>query len=566
NGPAQQRVIRQALANAGLTTADVDLVEAHGTGTALGDPIEAQALINTYGKDRDPERPLWIGSLKSNIGHTQAAAGVAGVIKSVLALRHGTMPRTLHVDEPTRHVDWSAATVRILTEDRHWRDPGRPRRAAVSAFGATGTNAHVVLEQAPAEAGLTAPQDGTGTLEPVVVPWTLSARTPTALADLAGRLHDHLTREDREATVTQVAAALLRRTRLDRRAVVLGGGREELLDGLRALADGRPDPDVLAGRSGPATGRLAFAFAGQGSQRAGMGRELYRELPAFAAAFDEVCAELDRHLDQPLRDVVFAEHGTPAAELLDTTAYTQPALFALEVALARVLGLWGVRPDVLVGHSVGELAAAHVAGVFSLPDAALLVAARGRLMQALPATGAMVAVSAPEEAVLPLLAGQEAAVAIAAVNGPESVVLSGDEDAVLALAERLRADGRRTKRLAVSHAFHSPHIDAMLAEFGRVAARVTYRAPSVPVVSDVTGALADPAELATPGYWMRHARAAVRFGAAVGTLRDLGVSTVLEVGPGDTLTAMVRDNAADAVEAVASLARRQPETRSVGRA
>ncbi|MEU9247057.1 type I polyketide synthase [Streptomyces sp. NPDC048385] len=564
NGPSQQRVIRQALANAGLTGADVDLVEAHGTGTKLGDPIEAQALINTYGKDRSPERPLWIGSLKSNIGHTQAAAGVAGVIKSVLALRHGILPRTLHVDAPTPHVDWSAGTVRLLTEPRDWQDTGRPRRAAVSAFGATGTNAHVVLEQAPVEVEETGRQKAVP--DTAFTPWVLSAKTPTALADLARRVHGHVAQEDERSGAPEIAAALLRRARLDHRAVIVGAGRTELLDGLAALADGTPRADVVTGRAGPGAGRLAYAFAGQGSQRAGMGAELYRELPAFTAAFDEVCAELDRHLDRPLREVVFAHPGTPEAELLDTTAYTQPALFALEVALARVLGQWGVRPDVLVGHSVGELAAAHVAGVFSLPDAALLVAARGRLMQALPATGAMVAVGAPEEAVLPLLAGHRSAVAIAAVNGPESVVLSGDEDVVLALAERLREQGRRTKRLAVSHAFHSPHIDAMLDEFGRIAARVAYHAPAVPIVSDVTGALADPAELATPDYWVRHARTAVRFGAAVATLRETGVGTVLELGPGDTLTALVRETADDTVVAVASLARRQPETRSVGRA
>ncbi|MFC4641015.1 type I polyketide synthase [Streptomyces mangrovi] len=559
NGPSQQRVIRQALADAGLDARDIDLVEAHGTGTKLGDPIEAQAVINTYGRGRDTDRPLWLGSLKSNIGHTQAAAGVAGLIKAILAMRHRTLPRTLHVDAPTPHVDWSAGTVRLLTEARPWDSAGGPRRAAVSAFGATGTNAHVVLEEAPGEDELTGGQEEP---PPAVVPWALSARTPAALAETARRLHDHVTAHP-EDTPAQIGGALLRRARLDHRAVVLGADRAELLGGLRALAEGTPSADAVTGHT--AAGRLAFAFAGQGSQRPGMGRELYGRLPAFAAAFDEVCAELDRHLDTPLRDVMFAEPGTVGAELLDTTAYTQPALFALEVALARVLREWGVQPDLLVGHSVGEIAAAHVAGVFSLPDAALLVAARGRLMQALPATGAMVAVGASEEAVLPLLAGLESAVAIAAVNGPESVVLSGDEGAVLELAERLRAQGRRTKRLVVSHAFHSPRIDAMLDEFGRVAARLAYHAPSTPLVSDVTGALAEPTDLASPGYWTRHARAAVRFADSVRTLRDEGVTTVLEIGCGDTLTALVRETD-DALDAVPALARRRPETRSLAAA
>ncbi|MEW2619231.1 type I polyketide synthase [Streptomyces sp. NPDC048106] len=557
NGPSQQRVIRQALANAGLTPADIDLAEAHGTGTALGDPIEAQALISTYGKDRDPGHPLWLGSLKSNIGHTQAAAGVAAVIKTVLAMRHGTMPKTLHVDAPTPHVDWSADTVRLLTEPRPWTTADRPRRAGVSAFGATGTNAHVILEEAPEPDE--EPRADRADAPPVVA-WPLSAKTPTALARGARRLLSQVS-GDPAADLAGIGAALVTtRARLDHRAVVVGADRDELLAGLRALADGTADPAVVTGRAAP--GRLAFAFAGQGSQRAGMGRELYRELPAFAAVFDEICAALDPHLDTPLRDVVFAAPDTPDAALLDTTAYTQPALFALEVALAQVVERWGVRPDVLVGHSVGEIAAAHVAGVFSLPDAAALVAARGRLMQALPATGAMVAVAAGEETVLPLLAGQESRVAVAAVNGPESVVLSGDEDVVLALAERLRAAGHRVKRLAVSHAFHSPHIDAMLDEFGRTAAALTYHAPRVPLVSDVTGALADPAELAGAGYWVRHARAAVRFDAAVRTLAAEGVRTVLEIGHGDTLTALVRENS-DALDAVPAQARRAPGLRSL---
>ncbi|MFJ4554244.1 SDR family NAD(P)-dependent oxidoreductase, partial [Streptomyces sp. NPDC088817] len=474
-------------------------------------------------------------------------------------------------------VDWTAGTVQLLTESRPWPQTGRPRRAAVSAFGASGTNAHVILEQAPPEEPT---QEQTGqpvekpaaqaaepgvaiTVVPGVVAWTVSARTPTALTRVARHLADHVraAKDADTADIAGIAHALsTTRAHLDHRAVIVGADRDELLEGLGALAGGTASEAVITGRTGP--GRLAFAFSGQGSQRLGMGRELHRHLPLFAEAFDEICAELDHHLTVPLREVVFAEPGTPAADLLDTTAYTQPALFAVEVALARVLARWGVRPDVLVGHSIGEIAAAHVAGVLSLTDAAVLVTARGRLMQALPATGAMVAVGAGEEAVRPLLAGHESAVDIAAVNGPESVVLSGDEEVVLALAERLREQGHRTKRLTVSHAFHSPHIDAMLEEFGRVAAELTYSAPSIPVVSDVTGDLADPADLASAGYWLRHARAAVRFSTAVRTLESHGVTTVVEVGFGDTLTALVRENS-DALDAVPALRRGKPELRSL---
>ncbi|GHI29238.1 hypothetical protein Sdagh_09680 [Streptomyces daghestanicus] len=558
NGPSQQRVINQALANAHLQPHDIDLVEAHGTGTTLGDPIEAQALINTYGRHRDPDHPLWLGSLKSNIGHTQAAAGVAGIIKTVLALHHRTMPRTLHIDRPTPHVDWSTGTVQLLTQPRPWPHTTRPRRAAVSAFGASGTNAHVIVEEAPAPPETTDHEPVSAAVE--VVAWPLSARTPAALAKAAGRLADHMAAAEDTGAARTARALATTRAHLDHRAVVVGADREELLDGLRALAAGASPESVVTGRAG--TGRLAFAFSGQGSQRLGMGRELHRRLPPFAEAFDEICAELDKHLTVPLREAVFAEPGTPASRLLDTTAYTQPALFALEVALARVLAGWGVRPDVVVGHSIGGIAAAHVAGVLSLTDAAVLVTARGRLMQALPATGAMVAVGVSEEAIRPLLAGHEDAVALAAVNGPESVVLSGDEDVVLALAERLRERGHRTKRLAVSHAFHSPHIDAMLDEFGRVAAELAYTAPVVPVVSDVTGEPADPAELASAAYWVRHARAAVRFSAAVRTLESTGVTTVLELGFGDTLAALVGDNS-ETVGAVPALRRGQPELRSL---
>ena len=529
NGPSQERVIRSALADAGLVPSDVDAVEGHGTGTMLGDPIEAESLLAVYGVDREPARPLWLGSLKSNLGHTQAAAGVGGVLKMIMALRNDTLPRTLHVDEPTPKADWSAGGVSLLTEEQPWTSGGRRRRAGVSSFGISGTNAHVIIEEPPAQPREpVSPSSGP-------VPWLLSARTPAALDAQVAALREHVAGAPVSAADVGWTLATTR-ARLEHRAALVGTTVEELLSASPVVGS-------------VTRGRLAFLFSGQGSQSVGMGLELAATYPVFAAAFDAVGAELDRHLARPLREVLSGPE-------LDETQYTQAALFAVEVALFRLLESWGVTPSVLLGHSIGELSAAHVAGVLSLPDAARLVAARGRLMQEVSERGAMLAVRSSEAGLGELPAGID----LAAVNGPESVVLSGDEAAIDAWAAAWT--GSRPKRLRVSHAFHSAHMDGMLAAFASVAESLSYAPPTIPIVSTVTGAPVSPSSTMDADYWVRQVRATVRFSDGMRALAESGATTFIEVGPRGALTALARDCVPSAV-LVPTLRANRPEPTAV---
>ncbi|RST09701.1 type I polyketide synthase, partial [Streptomyces sp. WAC05374] len=536
NGPSQQRVVQAALEASRLTPADIDAIEAHGTGTSLGDPIEAGALAQVFGPSRSDDRPVWLGSSKSNIGHAQAAAGVVGVIKMVLALQNETLPPTLHAEQPSELIDWDGSGLALLQEPRSWeRDEARPRRAGVSSFGLSGTNAHVIIEEPPAFEPV----------EPVAVegplPVVVSGRDEAAMREQAGRWAEWLSGRDDVALADLARTAAVHRTHFATRAAITADTLDRTVEALRALADGTPHTALTEGTA--QAGAPAVLFTGQGSQRAGMGRALHAALPVFRAAFDEVCAALDPHLTRPLADVLFAPEGSDDAALVHETEFTQPALFAYEVALFRQWETWGVQPAVVAGHSIGELAAAHVAGVLDLPDAARLVAARGRLMQACERGGAMASVEASEAEVTEVLTGIAGRISVAGLNGPAQTVVSGDEAAVSEVERHFGELGRRTRRLEVSHAFHSPHMDAMLTEYEKVAAGCRFDAPDVPLVSSVTGEWYD--ESLAPGdgvrsarYWVRQARDAVRFLDVVRAVEQDGVTRFLECGPASVLSAM----------------------------
>nr|WP_053161338.1 type I polyketide synthase [Streptomyces caatingaensis] len=558
NGPSQQRVIRQALANAGLAPGDVDAVEAHGTGTTLGDPIEAQALLATYGQGRPEDRPLWLGSVKSNIGHTQAASGVAGVIKMVMALRHGHLPSTLHAQEPSPHVDWASGAVELLREPVPWPETGRPRRAGVSSFGVSGTNAHIILEQAPAEE---IPVEAAA-VPPGPWAWPVSGKTEQGLRDQASTLRAFVT-DHPDLSLPDVGHALASgRSVFDHRAVVLAEDRDGYLDALQALAAGEEHPGVVTG-DGPvsAGGKVAFVCAGQGTQYPGMGHQLYECFPVFAEALDEACAHLDPHLDQPLREILFAPPEEGQQALVHRTQYTQPALFALQIAQHRLITeTFGLTPDYLAGHSLGEITAAHLAGILTLPDAARLVATRGRLMATLPTDGIMAGLQATPEEVLPLLEGREDAISLAAVNSPTSLVVSGDAEAVHDIVRHFQDLRRKTTLLHTSGAFHSPHINPLLPPLHETTSTLTYHTPHTPLISSTT-----PAEtLLTPDYWTHQTREPVHYHNTTCTLHTLGVTTYLELGPDNTLTTLTHHNLPDHTpQAHPLLQPNQPETHTL---
>lgn len=557
NPSAQIGVLENACKSARVDPLEIGYVEAHGTGTSLGDRIEAHALGMVFGRKRPGSGPLMIGSIKPNIGHLEGAAGIAGLIKAVLMVERGSLLPSGGFTEPNPAIPFTELGLRVVDELQEWPVvAGRPRRAGVSSFGFGGTNAHVIVEEAGSVgADTVSGRADVGGSGGGVVAWVISGKTASALAAQAGRLGRYV-RARPALDVVDVGYSLVStRSVFDHRAVVVGQTRDELLAGLAGVVAGRPEAGVVCGVGKPA-GKTAFVFAGQGSQWLGMGSELYAAYPVFAEALDAVVDELDRHLRYPLRDVIWGHDQ----DLLNTNEFAQPALFAVEVALYRLLMSWGVRPGLVLGHSVGELAAAHVAGALCLPDAAMLVAARGRLMQALPAGGAMFAVQAREDEVAPML-GHD--VSIAAVNGPASVVISGAHDAVSAIADRLRGQGRRVHRLAVSHAFHSALMEPMIAEFTAVAAELSVGLPTIPVISNVTGQLVAD-DFASADYWARHIRAVVRFGDSVRSAHCAGASRFIEVGPGGGLTSLIEASLADAqIVSVPTLRKDRPEPVSV---
>ncbi|MEV5273237.1 type I polyketide synthase [Streptomyces werraensis] len=545
NGPAQQRVIRGALANAGLTPDDVDVVEGHGTGTVLGDPIEAQALLATYGKGRDAGRPLWLGSLKSNVGHTQAAAGVAGVIKMVQALRHGVMPATLHVDAPTSRVDWSAGAVELLTEAREWPREGRPRRAGVSAFGVSGTNAHLILEEAPEEvAEPPLPAGG-------VVPLVVSARSAGSLAGQAGRLAAFVEESDGVSLAAVAGALVAGRAVLGERAVVLADSGAEALGGLSALARGESAPGVVSGSAAGVPGKVVWVFPGQGSQWAGMGRELLDSSPVFAERVAECAAALEPWVDWSLVDVL---RGEVEPALLERVDVLQPASFAVMVGLAAVWSSVGVEPDAVLGHSQGEIAAACVSGALSLEDAARVVALRSQAIRdQLAGRGGMASVALSEADAVARLTRWADRVEVAAVNGPSSVVIAGDAEALDEALEALSAEGVRVRRVAVDYASHTRHVEDIREILADTLAGVEAQAPSIPFYSTVTGEWVEDAEVLDGAYWYRNLRGQVGFGPAVAELTGQGHGVFVEVSAHPVLVQPITeilDDGGDGTDAV----------------
>ncbi|MFG2312775.1 type I polyketide synthase [Streptomyces sp. NPDC048566] len=567
NGRAQETVIRKALANAGVAASDVDLVEAHGTGTVLGDPIEAGALLATYGKDRAPGRPLWLGSLKSNMGHAQAAAGVASVIKAVLALRHRHLPRTLHVDAPSEHVDWAAGGVELLTRGRDWAPAAGPRRAGVSSFGVSGTNVHVILEEAADERQPEAADPGgaagDGPAAGVVgglVPWAVSAKSEAALRQQARRLADFAGSGAGPDLAAVGWSLLSSRSRFEHRAVVLGRTREGLLTSLTALSEGRESASVVRGRAA-APGGTVFVFPGQGSQWAGMGRQLYDAFPAFAESLDACAQALSEWVDWPLLDVL---RGTDGAPGLDRVDVLQPALFSVMVSLAALWRSWGVEPAAVIGHSQGEIAAAHVCGALSLRDATKVVALRSKALVELIGHGAMASVAESARTVEERIAPWSGQVSIAVVNGPRSVVVSGEPEALDEFVEKMTAEGVQARRISVDYASHSHHVTRVREQVRGPLAGLAPRTSTLPFYSTLHGGVIDTARL-DADYWYDNLRERVVFATSVRRAAEDGFRVFVEMSPHPVLTVPVQEGVEDLDDALvlSSTRRNRDEVDSV---
>ena len=528
NGPAQEAVVRDALSRAGVAPRDVGFIEAHGTGTQLGDPLEINALGAVFAADRDPARPLFIGSVKTNIGHLEGAAGVVGLIKVILALQHRTIPPHLHFQTPSPYIDWASLPLQVLTKEVAWEPIEGRRIGGVSSFGFSGTNAHVVLEEAPPCGDVKEPSVRRSAL------LALSARDEKALAELASRCANAVEGRSDDELADVCHTANFGRAQFAHRATIIGQTIGEIQTGLTTLARGKEAKGVrttrVTRRDPP---RIAFLFTGQGAQYTGMSRGLYSVSPVFRAALDQCAEVLAPHLERPLLQVLFPAPGQSTP--LDETAYTQPALFAVEYALTELWRSWGVTPNSVMGHSVGEYVAACVAGVLNFEDALRLIAKRGRLMQSLPSGGAMAAISAPEERVGEAIAPYTSHLSIAAINGPAQTVISGRATEVEAVCQSLIAQGVRCQPLPVSHAFHSPLVDPILDQFERETNAVRLSAPRMGLISNLTGRPAEVSEVTRAGYWRRHMREAVRFGDGLRTLATLRPDLVIEIGPNPTL-------------------------------
>ena len=553
SGPAQEAVIRRALAQAAVEPAQVGYVEAHGTGTPLGDPIEVRALATVLGKGRPSERPVVVGSIKSNIGHTEGAAGMAGLIKAVLCLEHREIPKTLHFRAPNPRIPWTELKVEVAKERREWKvENGARRIAGVSSFGFSGTNAHVVLEEAP-EGGESAEVAERGA-ELVV----MSAKSEAALRAQAERLLAHVQRHPEQRLGDVAYSLATTRSAMEKRLALVVRSREELIKKLEVAARGQVPEGGVRGTAGGKLGKRAFLFAGQGAQVLGMGRGLYRAWPAFRKAWDR-CEELmNQELPRPLREVVWAKAESTESKLLDQTGYTQPALFAVEYAMWELWKSWGVRPEIVAGHSVGELLAACAGGMFTLEEAVKLCMARGRLMQGLPAGGGMAAVGAGEAEVRKVIKEYGGEVEIAAVNGPDQVVIAGEQRAVKEVGQKFAKKGIRTRELEVSHAFHTARMEPMLAAFLREAEKVKYRRAELAIVSNVSGRMGGE-EMRSGEYWAKHVREAVRFGDGVKAMREEGVGTFVEVGPSRTILGMVAANVGEEEVRMVGSLRGKPE-------